>query len=641
MRPHSFDPSHFLGRRPIVALAAALVLLAVPLNWAGAAVFQQDDTFTELSGSPNPQATGLPVTITGSECDRSRDVMATGDIVVRDTTTNHTLGKIVLGPSTFENCGEGTLTASFAAPGKHVIRGTYVPGGQVPVARSTPADYTQTIRGRQHEHSSLHAMSDKPHFMKGGELFNHPMPKGGDHDQGGNLLHLPMGKLRLGPESQPSGIFMPGIAGGRIRRAATINLSVNTANAVPSNNDPSEPNEASDGNVVVYTTNEFVAFSVDGGATFHSFNPGSLYSDFPDGGVCCDQIVQYVPQINRFVWLDQYWGNLGGTSGKNRYRLAVFPPSAVTAGGLTSWTYWDITAASFPALTRPFLDFPDLAVGQNYLYLSANNGINGKVYTSVIARIGLNNLANGLNLAAGSEAWRYIAGPLFFGRVAQNTGSRAYWGQNINTSSLGVSYWDESSTSWYGPYTIGDYSWPNTNYSTTTPDGNSWLSTYTGTILAATRTGQSDLWLAWTAGIGSGNLSWLSQPNIQLVDIALPGLTLRSQRSIWNPGYAFAYPNLNTSTVGDLGIGMAWGGNGHWVNYAVGDLTRSSNLVWNMTGANASCACGRWGDYINIRPAYGQDRGGFAGAGYATVTNPTTGSGYVYDNHYVRFSVSP
>jgi hypothetical protein len=476
--------------------------------------------------------------------------------------------------------------------------------------------------------------------MRGGTFFKHPKPLAVEHDQ---ELHvnIPVGYRRFGPKSQPTQ-FQPGAGrpAGGIKPALTFTMPTNTAFAAKTNNDPVDPNAASDGaNKAVYVTNEFIALSVDGGATFKSYNPGSLYADFPDGGVCCDQIVQYVPSIGRFVWLDQYWA---GANGRNRYRLAVFTPAAVTSAGLTSWTYWDITAAHFPALTRPFLDFPDLAIGSQYLYLSANNGQGGKVYASVIARIGLDNLANGLNLAAGPHAWRYIAGPLFMGRVAQNTGNRAFWAQNLSTSSVGVNYWDESSNVWFGPINIPVFSWPNTSFISNTPDGNNWLAMYTGVILGATRAGQGgrDLYLAWEGGRGSGQLAWLNQPHVELVDIDTQTLMFKSQRVIWNPGFAFGFANLNTSINGDLGVALAWGGNGDWVNFAIGDLTVSPFLVWNTTSSNNACGCGRWGDYLAVRPA-GQDRAGFVAAGYGTITNPTGGGGTQYDTHYVRYNVTP
>jgi len=493
---------------------------------------------------------------------------------------------------------------------------------------------------RAAEHPSKLAHGAAPHFMKGGTLFKHPKPRIVDHDQGGPLK-LPNGPLRIRGKQKPSA-FIPAVQSGGIPRkpAASISVAVNTAHAVPTTLVPAEPSEASDGRVVVYTTNDRVGFSVNGGASFVSFNPASLYSDAPFGGADGDQVVQYVPQINRFVWLDQYWGNAAGA---NEYRLAVFPPSAVTATGLSFWTYWNITAASF-SLPRPFLDFPDLAVGNGYLYLSCNNGAGGKVYSSVIARIGLTNLQMSLNLAAPPQPWRYVTGALFFGRVAQHTGSVAYWAQNSSTSQIQVSDWPESSVFWFGPTTVSVFTWPNSNYTTKEPDGDKWLSTYTGTILAAavtpapTGAPNGSLWLAWTAGIGTGRLAWLSQPHVELVQLSLPKFTFVSQTAIWNPGFAISYPSLNVSQDGHLGIALAAGGSGHWANSAVADWTAAPFTGWYITSGNTSCTCNRYGDYIAIRPAYGT-KNAFTASGYGTdLTGKTS---WAYDPHFAQFTIFP
>jgi hypothetical protein len=119
-------------------------------------------------------------------------------------------------------------------------------------------------------------------------------------------------------------------------------------------------------------------------------------------------------------------------------------------------------------------------------------------------------------------------------------------------------------------------------------------------------------------------------------------MSLVMQRSIWNPSYSFGYPTLTTNQVGnDIGIAMGWGGNAHyWANVAVGDLTQSPFVVWNVTSSNTSCQCGRWGDYMAIRPDYGYNRAGFTASGYGTMQRNSPSGGYIYDNHFVRFSVT-
>jgi hypothetical protein len=55
------------------------------------------------------------------------------------------------------------------------------------------------------------------------------------------------------------------------------------------------------GNVVFYTGNWYAALSSDGGNTFQYVDPFTAFPDPPNMGFCCDQVVQYIPQIDTFV----------------------------------------------------------------------------------------------------------------------------------------------------------------------------------------------------------------------------------------------------------------------------------------------------------------------------------------------------
>jgi hypothetical protein len=467
-------------------------------------------------------------------------------------------------------------------------------------------------------HNSLRAKSSPAKRVKFGR-FTHPKPPEFDHDQFSHPK-LKAGPFHHRPIARGTSI---GLAKGlKERPAATPAIDLLTTHVAPYDGwVPEEPTTAAVGLKVVYTSNDLLSLSVDGGHTFHSFDPRTMYADNPAGGPDGDQDVIYVPQINEFVWLVQYFP---GANGANLDRLAVFPPSAVTASGLTSWTYWNITSGELTG-THPFLDFPDLAFGSSYLYLTQDSGSGGSVSQTFIARIGLTNLEHGLNLAAGPEAWRYITGGLFFGKVVQNTGSVAYWAANSSTSTMAASDWPESSASWFGPVNVNVYSWPNSNYSTTTPGGGSWLNLYTGTVLGSARVG-NDLYFAWTAGRGSGPLAWLSNPHVELVEMTT-SFKFVGQRAIWNPSYAFAWPYLtsapNAGGAPQLGISLVWGGGKFYANAAAGDLTTSPFVVDATAISNANCGCGRWGDYLAVRPYYA--------APGAKVASQFVATGYGYD----------
>ncbi len=77
-----------------------------------------------------------------------------------------------------------------------------------------------------------------------------------------------------------------------------------------------EVSVAENGRTIMMTGNVWMALSEDSGATFSNINPTTIFPQ-DDGGLCCDQVVEYVPQIDMFVWLLQYSGR------PNRLRLAA------------------------------------------------------------------------------------------------------------------------------------------------------------------------------------------------------------------------------------------------------------------------------------------------------------------------------
>ena len=68
----------------------------------------------------------------------------------------------------------------------------------------------------------------------------------------------------------------------------------------------SEPSGATASNVVFTTANWLAAVSIDFGSTFHTLDASTFSGPAvpaTDAGFCCDQIVQYMPRIDRFAWL--------------------------------------------------------------------------------------------------------------------------------------------------------------------------------------------------------------------------------------------------------------------------------------------------------------------------------------------------
>jgi hypothetical protein len=125
-----------------------------------------------------------------------------------------------------------------------------------------------------------------------------------------------------------------------------------------------EPSGASGNGVIFMSANWRAGYSTDGGNTFKILDPTTI---FPNDaiGFCCDQIIQYAPSIDRFIWL------LQGTG----YRLAVASPASINNSNGTAWTYWNLSPSLFGKCQGP--DYPDLSVGDNSLYISWDAGGGG------------------------------------------------------------------------------------------------------------------------------------------------------------------------------------------------------------------------------------------------------------------------
>jgi hypothetical protein len=404
---------------------------------------------------------------------------------------------------------------------------------------------------------------------------------------------------------------------------------------------------AESGNIVLVSGNWYATYSNDGGTTFTSVDPTTIFDNTADGGFCCDQIIQYAPSIDRFLWLMQFGS---GADGKNRLRIASASPETVASSNCTSWTYWDLTSdalgvvttAADAALTNPihWLDYPNMSIGDGALYLSIDNVGNGASSPAtggrIVVRIPLQEIA-----AAGTVNYRYTdwanAGLAYAGHVSQNTGDQVYWAGHRNNSTMQVFNWPESSTS-YSWRDVGVNNWPNGTLTSTAKNGNDWLTKAASFpkfgVIGATRRG-NEVWFAWNSSNGTGASGGFNFPNANIQVVKLDptnGYQRLDQFAIWNNGYAFAYPALATNDRQEVGIALGWGGTNDDANSAVGIL--GDFVVWFFEGSTASGT--RWGDYITARQASPQT-GLFAGFGYATLKDTTVTAGLRFDPFYVLF----
>src|SRR5947209_13125526 len=179
-----------------------------------------------------------------------------------------------------------------------------------------------------------------------------------------------------------------------------------------------EPSVAANGDVVMYTGNWYAARSVDAGQTFQYIDPFTSFPDPGNLGFCCDQVVNYIHSIDTFVWLLQY-GPKSGPDQDNIQRLAFAKTADVQNG---KWRLFDITTQNL-GLPGMFLDFPDLAVGANSLYVTSNVfTAQGQGAGAIVVRLPI------ADIDAGSPtAQTFPSTDLNSFRVTQNCGPTAYF----------------------------------------------------------------------------------------------------------------------------------------------------------------------------------------------------------------------
>ncbi|WP_026450737.1 hypothetical protein [Aequorivita capsosiphonis] len=416
----------------------------------------------------------------------------------------------------------------------------------------------------------------------------------------------------------------------------TFNNTVSpaSANAADISGAQSGRNNNGEMPVIMLSGNWYVQYSTDGGQTFTTLNPTTIFPNTLAGGFCCDQVIQYVPSIDRFIWLLQYSST---TSGNNAYRLASASPQDIIDSNCTAWTYWDLTSASFN-LGTDWMDYPSLSVGNNSLYLSfdvldsvpdstADNGL-------VVVRIPLDEIRDSATI----NFWYTNPGDsaLAWGsNVSQNTGDEVFWGGHIDNSTIRVFSWKENSNTYFWR-SVDVNNWPNQTRVSNGPNGNNWFAKVfpNNAIIGITRK-QNEIWMSWMASSGDGGFGGFSfpHPHVQLVKIEIGSYNMVEQMQIWNPDFAFGYPCLATNTNNEVGIALGWGGGGSLnANSAVGII--GDYVVWYRDGSTWTHT--RWGDYVSARQA-GSDPRLFAGFGYVILQDATTTAGHRFDPYYVLF----
>jgi hypothetical protein len=444
---------------------------------------------------------------------------------------------------------------------------------------------------------------------------------------------VPSAGTQSTPVPSPSGGGVPfgiqPLAAVTFNRNSGLGLTSGNVNGTASTT--AEPSGAHNGLGIVFAAaNWTAAFSVNSGNTFTQLDPTTI---FPNDavGYCCDQIVQYVPSIDRFIWLLQ----------GNGFRLASASPQQVMNSNGTAWTYWNLTPGVFGPRGSGF-DYPDLSVGNNFLYLSwdakCSPNCNGGLQ---VARVPLAQIQAGGTIGIGftNQSDSNLA---WGSHLVQNTQDEIFWAGHNGNSQLRVWSLAENSNTYSWRDIGGISSWANNAPMSFTPDGQDWLAkNFNGPmgnsfprngIIGATRSG-NQLWFAWTAGTDSR----FQQPHVEIVTLNRANNFSKIQQvQIWNNSYAFAYPAFSTNAcTGEIGMSLEFGGNGNYENHVVGFW---GDFVVYVTSAS-NVGTNRFGDYVTIRQSNDLHFLGafFDAFGYGLNSVRPPGSGTRTDIRYVVF----
>jgi len=449
--------------------------------------------------------------------------------------------------------------------------------------------------------------------------------------------------------------------------------------------DPTVAAGASGDNLVFASANTYVLFSQDDGVTFQRLDPTTIGWPQSDGGLCCDQVITYVPSVNLVFWLLQYKSSAPvpanpNLPGPNRLRIAWASPQSMKTN-INSWTYVDLQSSTFN-LGNLALDFPDLAFTNTFLYTSVDIQTTPKnVRGLIVARISLADITGsgstvGVSYLSPTES--IDQNTATGARLTQSSADAMYWGGHVDSSRIKVFRWADNSNSVDRHNTqVNTWCKNPKDYSTLAPDNRQWLDssrTSASSIIGATRKpGQTapdgEVWLAWGSGKDSGGASpctqGRSQPYVKIARINDRTLDSVGEYHIWNTAYAFAYPALATDPSGQIGVSVAFGGSSNYASTTVGylgdfvvyfvepsDVTltftqtdAAGNLITNSDGSPTLYT--RFGDYFTVRNS-GPSNTYFSSQGYAVrlvdparSTNCTTAPGCTFHPHYEQWGRPP
>ncbi len=371
-----------------------------------------------------------------------------------------------------------------------------------------------------------------------------------------------------------------------------------------------EPTVTSVGDVQFMTGNWFAALSDDGGFNWRFIDPFDNFNadgvcDVPAnaGNFCCDQVALHDPSRDQTFWFIQYTRD---GSGNNVQTLAV----ARTLNDLmnNTWTLYDFAATTFGFNGAFWLDFPDLTVSDDFLWITTrvfNNATPAASQAEVLMRIGLDDLKDGGGI--GFQFANYAAGSPV--RCVRGAGDTAFCGQQQLLDEIRIHRWFEDSNE----VAFDDVDHPDLtggNFLCTGPGGRNYCQGADNRLLGAYRSNGELGFLR--ASAQNENFPY---PYVDVIKVRESDRGYLTTEPMWSNQFALTYPSVHPNSGGGKGGVVAIGGGAEHPVPCVFIVDGYNNhtfagteLVPAGTGTATPPAGNRWGDYFSTQLHWLDDR---------------------------------
>ncbi|MEA2935621.1 MAG: hypothetical protein QOD74_2267, partial [Variibacter sp.] len=379
-----------------------------------------------------------------------------------------------------------------------------------------------------------------------------------------------------------------------------------------SHSDILEPSVGTSGSVVFLTGNWTAMRSTDGGQNFSFVNP---YTTFPslDGGFCCDQTVIYDRSRDLFAWSLQYIKSNSTTTGRGSWRTAFATSAGVAAG---SWCTYDWNPGSFGLGAGLWLDYPDVAITNTFVYYSVNAfTTNTDTWQrTIIWRIPLDQAK-----ACQTVNFSYFTvNDRFTFSLAQGATNTMYFFSHNNTSSERLYNWPDGSGT-IGWNDVPVTTWFDGTRTCTGPDGLNWCGRADGAHGRTSWVSGGVIGTMWSSAAGGGR----PLPYIRVGRFNESTKALVNEPDVWNPSVAFIYNNVGINARGHLAGVLYYGNSSTYQTMAtlIWDDFSTAPPGWELYNVVTSGkgTASRWGDYYSTRP-----HGAFPNTWVASGTNKLT-----------------